>query len=177
VGDHGAQILPMPRGIRGKVRQLRPLGVLVLSGPNLDRLGQRQPEVYGRATLDEIHEQLTDLAARERVRLETRQSAMEGDLVAWLNKAKEEGFSGVLLNAGGYTHTSVAILDAILGAEVPVVEVHVSQPEAREPFRHTSIVARGCVAKVAGFGADSYAVALFGLLRMLRHGASNSLPR
>jgi 3-dehydroquinate dehydratase-2 len=167
----------MPRGIRGKVRQLRPLGVLVLSGPNLDRLGQRQPEVYGRATLDEIHEQLSDLAARERVRLETRQSSMEGELVAWLNKAKDEGFSGVLLNAGGYTHTSVAILDAILGAEVPVVEVHVSQPEAREPFRHTSIVARGCVAKVAGFGADSYAVALFGLLRRLRHGASSALPR
>jgi 3-dehydroquinate dehydratase-2 len=167
----------MPRGLRGKVRQLRPLSVLVVSGPNLDRLGKRQPELYGTTTLDEIHEQLVDIAQRERVRLETRQSASEGELVGWVNRAKDDGFAGVLLNAGGYTHTSVALLDAVLAAGVPVVEVHLTLPEAREDFRQVSVIARGCIAKVAGFGADSYAVAFHGLLRRLRAGSSSALPR
>ncbi len=176
-GSEGAQILTMPRSSRSKVRQLRPLAVLVVSGPNLDRLGKRQPELYGTTTLDEIHEQLADIAARERVKLETRQSAMEGELVGWINRARDDGFAGILLNAGGYTHTSVALLDAVLAADMPVVEVHVTLPEAREEFRHTSLVARGCVAKVAGFGADSYAVALYGLLRRVRAAPGAPLSR
>ena len=139
--------------------------ILVLSGPNLDRLGTREPHIYGKTTLAEIHASLADVARPLRASVDCRQSNHEGDLVTWIGKASDEGFAGILLNAGAYTHTSYAIHDAIKGSPLPVVEVHLSNPEAREAFRHVSVIAAVCVAKVAGFGADSYRTALEALLR------------
>jgi len=141
--------------------------ILVLSGPNLDRLGTREPHIYGKTTLAEIHASLAEVARAQRVSVDCRQSNHEGDLVSWIGKAGDDGFSGILLNAGAYTHTSYAIHDAIKGSPLPVVEVHLSNPEAREAFRHVSVIAAVCVAKVAGFGSDSYRTALEALLRRL----------
>ncbi|MBL9027482.1 MAG: 3-dehydroquinate dehydratase [Myxococcales bacterium] len=141
--------------------------VLVLSGPNLDRLGKREPHIYGFVTLAEIHAGLEAVAAERGAEVVCRQSAHEGDLIGWIGAAQEEGFSGVLLNAGSLTHTSIGLLDAVRLAGVPVVEIHISQPEAREPFRRRSYVSRACFAKVTGFGALSYELGLVGMLRHL----------
>ena len=141
--------------------------ILVLSGPNLDRLGTREPHIYGHTTLPQIHESLAARGNELEVHVECRQSNHEGDLVGWIGSASDDGFSGILINAGSYTHTSYALHDAIKGSPLPVVEVHISNPEAREAFRHVSVVAAACVAKVAGFGADSYRTALEALLRRL----------
>lgn len=142
--------------------------ILVLSGPNLDRLGTREPQIYGHTTLPQIHDGLVATAHALAADVECRQSNHEGDLVGWIGSAGEQGFAGILINAGSYTHTSYAIHDAIKGSPLPVVEVHISNPEAREAFRHVSVIAAACVAKVAGFGADSYRTALEALLRRLR---------
>lgn len=138
--------------------------ILVVSGPNLQRLGRRQPEIYGTTTLADIHAELVRVAASRGATLDCRQSNSEGELVGWVGEAGEAGFAGVLLNPGAYTHTSYALYDAILAAEVPVVEVHLSNPDAREVFRRDSRVAPAVLGRVAGFGANSYALALFGLL-------------
>ncbi|HVY45903.1 MAG TPA: type II 3-dehydroquinate dehydratase [Minicystis sp.] len=141
-----------------------PLRVLVLSGPNLDRLGTREPEIYGTQTLADVHA-MVDAAARARgAEVVCAQSNLEGVLVTRVGRAKEDGFDGVVLNAGAYTHTSIAILDAIKAAGVPVVEVHLSNPDAREPFRRRSRIAAACLGRVAGFGARSYVLGLAGLL-------------
>ncbi|MGZ3419279.1 MAG: type II 3-dehydroquinate dehydratase [Polyangiales bacterium] len=139
--------------------------VLVLSGPNLQLLGQREPEIYGRTTLADIHRELSSLAAG-RAEIECRQSNHEGELLDWIGQARG-AFDGMLINAGAYTHTSIALRDAIKAVSVPTVEVHLSNPEAREAFRRRSRIAPVCVAKVAGFGAASYRVALFALLDWL----------
>lgn len=144
-----------------------PPRILVVSGPNLDRLGTREPEIYGTATLPDIHASLVSLAAELGADVACKQSNHEGDLVTWVGRAKDEGFDGVILNAGGLTHTSVSLLDAIRASGLPVVEAHLSNPEAREPFRRVSRVAPGCVAKIAGFGASSYTLAFRGLLEHL----------
>jgi 3-dehydroquinate dehydratase-2 len=140
----------------------------VLSGPNLDRLGTREPHIYGATTLPEIHDGLAAIAKEHGASVDCRQSNHEGDLVTWIGKAGDEGFTGILINAGAYTHTSYALHDAIKGSPLPVVEVHISNPEAREAFRHVSVIAAACVAKVAGFGPDSYRTALEALLRRAR---------
>lgn len=141
--------------------------ILVLSGPNLGRLGKREPDIYGRQTLADIHDSLVDLGRELGVIVEGRQSNHEGELIDWLGCAEEEGYEGVLFNPGAYTHTSYALYDAIRGAGVPVVEVHISNPDAREPFRRRSRVAPACVGRVAGFGGASYALALRGLVSQL----------
>jgi 3-dehydroquinate dehydratase II len=141
--------------------------ILVLSGPNLDRLGTREPHIYGSTTLSEIHHGLAVVAKQHGASVDCRHSNHEGDLVTWIGKADGEGFTGMLINAGAYTHTSYALHDAIKGSPLPVVEVHISNPEAREAFRHVSVIAAACVAKVAGFGPDSYRTALEALLRRL----------
>ena len=141
--------------------------ILVLSGPNLDRLGTREPHIYGHTTLAQIHDELAACAKASGASVDCRQSNHEGDLVGWIGKASDDGFAGILLNAGSYTHTSYALHDAIKGSPVPVGEVHISNPEAREAFRHVSVIAAACVAKVAGFGPDSYRTALEALLRRL----------
>lgn len=141
--------------------------ILVLSGPNLQLLGHREPSIYGTTTLREIHEQLARVAGELGASLEARQSNHEGELVTWLGEAGRDGFSGVVINPGGYTHTSVALLDAAKASGLPVIEVHLSNPDARESFRRRSYVARGCLGRVAGFGPLSYELGLRGLLRHL----------
>lgn len=158
-----------PRGAaprRGKSRK-NELKILVLSGPNLDRLGTREPHIYGSTTLAQLHESLGAVASELGASADCRQSNHEGELVTWIGRAGDDGFAGVLLNAGAYTHTSYALHDAIKGSPLPVVEVHISNPEAREAFRHVSVIAAACVAKVAGFGTDSYRTALEALIRRL----------
>lgn len=141
--------------------------LLCVSGPNLHLLGTREPDVYGTETLPQVHARLAKRAAELDVEVDARQTNHEGTIVDWLGEAKDAGFSGVLLNPGAYGHTSIAILDAIRACGLPCVEVHLSNPEARERFRRTSRVAAACVAKVSGFGGDSYVLALEGLVRRL----------
>jgi 3-dehydroquinate dehydratase-2 len=143
------------------------LRVLVLSGPNLHRLGKRQPEIYGHQTLEQIHQRITAEAAELGAQVECRQSNHEGELVDWVGSAQEQGFSGIVINPGAYTHTSYALYDALLAAGVPSVEVHLSNPEAREEFRRRSRTAPTCIGKVAGFGDGSYLLGLRGLLAKL----------
>ena len=149
------------------VRPREPLSVLVLSGPNLDRLGKREPEIYGQSTLAQIHQALAEAAKLRDASVECRQSNHEGALIDWVGAAAEDGFSGILLNPGALTHSSYALYDALKGSSLPTIEVHVSNPDAREEFRKISLVAPACVGKVAGFGAASYTLALTGLLDRL----------
>lgn len=141
--------------------------ILVLSGPNLHRLGKREPSIYGTTTLDDIHRELERAASERGASVECRQSNHEGVLVDWLGDAEDQGFAGVVFNPGAYTHTSIALYDAIRGAGVPVIEVHISNPDAREAFRRESKVAPACLGRVAGFGAASYRLGLLGLLDAL----------
>ena len=134
--------------------------VMVLNGPNLNLLGSREPQIYGHDTLDDIAERLEAQAAALGLALDVRQSNHEGHMVDWLHEAGARGALAVLLNAGALTHTSVAIHDAIKGIAVPVIEVHLSNPHAREEFRHTSFVARAAKGTISGFGAASYTLAL-----------------
>jgi 3-dehydroquinate dehydratase II len=134
--------------------------IYVLNGPNLNLLGTREPAVYGTTTLDEIAGRLTEQADRLGVRIDVRQSNHEGVLIDWLHEAHFNGAKAVLLNAGGYTHTSIALHDAIKSISVPVIEVHLSDPATREPFRHTSYIGMAAHSAFAGHGADSYTLAL-----------------
>src|SRR5215203_3196930 len=118
--------------------------VFVLNGPNLNLLGTREPEVYGTATLDDIAEMLSGRARELDVALDIRQSNHEGHLIDWLHEAAASGAKAVILNAGGYTHTSIALRDAVAAIPVPVIEVHLSDPLTREPFRHTNFLADVC---------------------------------
>ena len=137
----------------------RPL-VLVLNGPNLNLLGTREPAIYGHDTLDDIAGQLEDRGRELGLDVDLRQSNHEGHLIDWLHEAQSVGAKAVLLNAGGLTHTSVALHDAIKSVAVPVIEVHLSNPHARESFRHVSLVGQAARGTVAGFGALSYLLAL-----------------
>jgi 3-dehydroquinate dehydratase II len=141
--------------------------ILCLSGPNLQLLGTREPEVYGRATLPEIHARLQERARSLGATVEGRQTNHEGALVDWIGAARGDGFAGLLLNPGAYTHTSIAIYDALRAIALPCIEVHLSNPDAREAFRRRSRVAPACVGRVSGFGPDSYELALDGLVRIL----------
>lgn len=134
--------------------------VYVLSGPNLNLLGTREPDIYGTDTLDAIHARLADQAAALGLTVDCRQTNHEGMLIDWLHEARRAGAKAVLLNAGGYTHTSVALHDAIKAIELPVIEVHLSDPKARESFRHFSYIEPVAAASFAGHGAASYALAL-----------------
>lgn len=140
--------------------------IFVLNGPNLNMLGTREPEIYGYDTLDDIAERMEDAAARAHVEIDFRQSNHEGHLIDWLQEANEEGAHAVILNPGGLTHTSVALHDAIKGITVPVIEVHLSNPHAREPFRHKSYVGMAAKGTIAGFGAMSYMLALEAALEL-----------
>jgi len=146
--------------------------VLVLHGPNLNALGVREPAIYGMATLEAIDRRLLELGNELGCRVESLQSNHEGVLIDALHGARGR-CDGVILNPGGLTHTSVALRDAVLAAGVPVVEVHVSNPHAREPFRGVSWIAGAALGVVQGFGGESYALALRGLLAHLGGGASH----
>ena len=141
--------------------------ILCISGPNLQLLGTREPEVYGKETLAQIHTRLGKRARELGVAVTARQSNHEGDLVDWIGGARRAGFAGILLNPGAYGHTSIALLDAIRASGLPCIEVHLSNPDARESFRRRSTVARACTGRVAGFGGESYLLALEGLARRL----------
>jgi len=145
--------------------------VLVLSGPNLQLLGTREPDIYGHETLADVHRRLAQRGKELGAKVTARQSNHEGDLCDWIGSAPKS-FDGILLNGAAYTHTSLAIFDALKAvAPLPCIEVHISNPEAREAYRQSSRIAPACVAKVSGFGTDSYLLALEGLVRYLARRA------
>jgi 3-dehydroquinate dehydratase II len=134
--------------------------IYVLNGPNLNLLGLREPEIYGSDTLDDIAGQLEDKAQALGLSIDLRQSNHEGHLIDWLHEAQAEGAKAVILNAGAYTHTSVALHDAIRAVTTPVIEVHLSNPYAREPFRHKNMVSPAARGTITGLGALGYELAL-----------------
>jgi 3-dehydroquinate dehydratase-2 len=140
--------------------------VLVLNGPNLNMLGKRQPEIYGRETLADVEAACRAEAARLGLAIDFLQSNHEGVLVDRIQQAREAN-AGIVINAGAYTHTSVAILDALNAAELPVIEVHLSNIHRREPFRHHSYVSQAAVGMIAGLGSQGYLFALQALARLL----------
>lgn len=142
--------------------------ILVLNGPNLNLLGQREPAVYGTATLGDVENACREAARSRQLDIDFRQSNHEGVLIDWLHEAGAAAagsVAGVVLNAGAYTHTSVALHDAIKAIFPPVIEVHLSNVHAREPFRHHSYLSPACAGVVVGFGVAGYAMAIDGLAR------------
>lgn len=140
--------------------------VYVLSGPNLNLLGTREPEIYGHDTLDDIAARLTARGEELGLAVDMRQSNHEGHLLDWLHEAQAEGAHAVLLNAGALTHTSLALYDAIRSIRTPVIEVHISNPAAREAYRHHSYVGMAAKGSICGFGPDSYLLALEAAARL-----------
>ena len=140
--------------------------IYVLNGPNLNLLGLREPEIYGSDTLDDIAGRLEDRARELGVAVDVRQSNHEGHLIDWLHEAQAQKAKAVLLNAGGFSHTSVALHDAVKAIDVPVIEVHLSNPQAREGFRRRSLIASAARGTIAGFGALGYELALDAAARL-----------
>lgn len=141
--------------------------ILVINGPNLNLLGDREPEVYGTVSLEKIRERLDTVSSELGVVIDYRQSNHEGEIIDWIGEAKGN-FDGIIINPAAYTHTSVAIGDALAAVKIPAVEVHLSNIHAREEFRHHSYTASVCVGQIAGFGSDSYEWALRALCRHLQ---------
>jgi 3-dehydroquinate dehydratase-2 len=154
--------------------------ILVIHGPNLNLLGRREPGVYGRTTLAEINRDLSLCARKEGLSLEVFQSNHEGEIVSKIGSA-DGRFDGILINPAAYTHTSVAIRDAVSAVSIPTVEVHLSNIYAREAFRHQSLIAPAAVGQISGFGRVSYELGLLALSRRLKNGAvahaKKSAPR
>jgi 3-dehydroquinate dehydratase-2 len=144
-----------------------PLRILVIHGPNLNLLGRREPEIYGRTTLDEINRSLTELGARLGVGVDTYQSNHEGAIVDRIQQAAD-GCAGLIINPAAFTHTSIAIRDALAALELPVIEVHLSNVHRREPFRHRSMTAGVVTGQILGLGAAGYLLALRALAERLR---------
>ncbi|MCH7694294.1 MAG: type II 3-dehydroquinate dehydratase [Proteobacteria bacterium] len=140
--------------------------ILVLNGPNLNLLGTREPDVYGHETMAEIEAACAKRASALGLTVEFRQSNSEGELVDWIQEARN-GYAGLIVNAGAYTHTSVALLDALLACDVPVIEVHLSNIFQREDFRHHSYVSKAARGLICGFGGFGYEMALEAAARML----------
>ena len=133
--------------------------ILVLNGPNLNLLGEREPAVYGKVTLKDIERMVRERAATLGAKIEFCQSNIEGELVTWIQQAKGR-VNAIIINAAAYTHTSVALRDAISAVGIPTIEVHLSNVHAREPFRHQSLIAAVCRGQISGFGANSYVLAV-----------------
>lgn len=144
-----------------------PRSILVIHGPTLSKLGTREPKIYGTQTLEQINAVIAESGTTLHATITARQSNHEGVIIDWLLEAAAEEFHGVVLNAGGYSHTSVAIRDAITACGLPVVEVHLSQVHAREAFRQTLITASACVGVITGFGTNSYVLGLRALIEYL----------
>lgn len=143
------------------------LKILVIHGPNLNLLGKREPKIYGKASLTRINQLIQDEARKMTVQIEVVQSNHEGELVDLIGNARKD-FDGVLINPAAYTHTSVALRDALSACGLPAVEVHLSNIYGREEFRHTSLTAPVCIGQVSGFGEESYLLGLEGLVKALR---------
>ena len=141
--------------------------IYVLNGPNLDLLGTREPHIYGRSTLADVEKLCRTAAERHGFALVFRQSNHEGQIIDWINEARAEKAAGLIINPAGHTTTSVAILDALLAMESPVLEVHITNIHAREEFRRHSYVSRAARAVVCGFGINGYALAIAGLASLL----------
>lgn len=148
---------------------MKKLRILVLNGPNLNLLGTREPGHYGSKTLSEITQSLVELGDQLEVEVSTFQSNHEGELVEQIHKAASAGIDGAVFNPAAYTHTSIALRDAMLGTRIPFIEVHLSNIHRREEFRHRSMLADAAVGIVAGFGPSSYLLALRGLTEYLRN--------
>jgi len=140
--------------------------IFVLNGPNLNLLGMREPEIYGSDTLDDVAARLDDRGRELGLEIDLRQSNHEGHLVDWLHEAQAVGAKAVLLNAGALTHTSLALYDAIKSIKVPVIEVHISNPAAREAYRHKSYVGMAAKGSIAGLGTYGYELALEAAARL-----------
>lgn len=140
--------------------------IFVLNGPNMNLLGLREPDIYGHETLDDIAGQMEDRARELDLSIDMRQSNHEGHLIDWLHEAQATGAKAVILNAAAFTHSSIALHDAIKSIKTPVIEVHLSNPHARESFRHESWVGRAARGTIAGFGALSYLLALEAAARL-----------
>lgn len=134
--------------------------IMVLNGPNLNRLGKREPEIYGKETLEDIKNRLEKLAAQFQNTIDFRQSNHEGVLIDWIHEAEDLGIEGIVFNPGAYTHTSIALRDAIASVNVPVIEVHISNIHKREDFRHQSMLAAECIGQICGLGTFGYDLAL-----------------
>jgi 3-dehydroquinate dehydratase II len=141
--------------------------IYIINGPNLNLLGTREPETYGRATLADIEKLCAESAKRHGYIIEFRQSNREGELVDWIQEAGKNKAAGIVINAAGYTSTSIAILDALLAVKLPTVEVHISNIHARESFRHHSYISKAARAVICGFGAAGYSLAIDGLASLL----------
>ncbi|HQO57507.1 MAG TPA: type II 3-dehydroquinate dehydratase [Candidatus Omnitrophota bacterium] len=141
--------------------------VLVVHGPNLNLLGQREPHIYGAETLADINALLENKARDWGIELDFLQSNHEGDIVDAIGRAKSQGFAAILMNPAAYTHTSVAIRDAVAAVDVPLVEVHLSNIYAREEFRHKSVIAPVCYGQISGFGVNSYVLGLEAIVLLL----------
>ncbi len=141
--------------------------VYVLNGPNLNLLGKREPEHYGHASLQDVEKLCRETAKRHRLDIEFRQSNHEGEIVESVHEAGAKRAAGIIINAGAYTHTSVALRDALVGVGLPVIEVHISNIFARESFRHRSHIAPVAKASLCGFGTEGYALAIDGLATLL----------
>ena len=143
------------------------LSLLLLNGPNLNMLGTREPEIYGATTLNDVEDMCRDHGRSAGIDISCFQSNYEGALVEALHTARGV-HNGVVFNAGAYTHTSIALHDAIMASELPVIEVHISNVHAREPFRHTSVIAPVTIGQIAGFGIHSYVLGIDAMIRRLR---------
>ncbi len=137
--------------------------IYVLNGPNLNMLGTREPETYGHATLADVEKLCAETAAQFGLKADCRQSNREGELIDFIHEAHAKKVAGIIINAGGYSHTSIALHDALVAVKIPTVEVHVSNIHARESFRHHSFTARAAFASLCGFGIDGYRLAINGL--------------
>jgi 3-dehydroquinate dehydratase II len=141
--------------------------IYVLNGPNLNLLGTREPETYGHAALADVEKLCAEAAAKFGLKADCRQSNREGELIDFIHDAYAKKAAGIVINAGGYSHTSIALHDALVAVKIPTVEVHISNIHARESFRHHSFTARAAFASLTGFGIDGYRLAIFGLAAKL----------
>ncbi len=145
--------------------------ILFLNGPNLNLLGLREPGLYGNSTLVEIENQVSSKAKELGVNIEFRQSNSEGDLITWIQEARNK-FDGLVINAGAYTHTSIGIRDAITAVKIPAVEIHLSNIHSREEFRHNSMIASVCIGQISGFGGYSYILGLMAIYNVIVNKAT-----